>query len=125
MCVDNDECANDHFGWHTTKGFTSKSNYGGVIGIARDGHLLYGPYNEDGELWSCSEHDICNGRFFDDGSYGYVSTTNFPYVVGCWGPSVAQKYEASCTTNSCISADSSISLIFNAAIITALSFVYF
>jgi hypothetical protein len=67
-------------------GWPSTANHGGVIGLARDGHAIVGPYNSDGELWACDEHDFCNGAFLDDGSYAYVMTTTFPYVVGCWGP---------------------------------------
>ena len=63
-----------------------KTNYGGSVGIARDGHVIYGPYNGDGELWSCADHDVCNGFFLADGSYGYAATTTFPWIVGCWGP---------------------------------------
>ena len=59
------------------------------MGIAKDGHLILGPYNEDGELWSCSEYDACNGTFLSDGSYAYVSTTTFPYTVGCFGPAAS------------------------------------
>ena len=59
-----------------------------IIGIALDGHVIYGPYNADHELWSCDDHDICNGRFFADmdNSYAYVVTQTHPYTVGCWGP---------------------------------------
>ena len=58
----------------------------GVVGVARDGHLVYGLYNLDGVLWSDSELDICNGIFLDDGSYAYVTTATHPSAVGCWGP---------------------------------------
>lgn len=68
-------------GWTSTNG-----NYGGVYGLARDGHVIFGPYNSDGELWGCEDVDLCNGFFLSDGSYGYASTTFFPYMVGCWGP---------------------------------------
>ena len=68
------------------KGFPSTSNFGGVYGIARDGHVIYGPYNEQGEIWNCEDHDVCNGFFTAAGSYAYASTTTFPYVIGCWGP---------------------------------------
>lgn len=84
-------------------GWTDTANYGGVYGLARDGHVIYGPYNGDGELWTCDDHDVCNGFFLDDGSYGYASTMTFPYIVGCWGPGPAQEYAASCTDNGCSS----------------------
>lgn len=84
------------------------------IGLAKDGHIIIGPYNEDGELWSCDEHDICNGLFLDDNSYAYAMTWTFPYVVGCWGPGPEQEFEASCTTRSCSGAVSSLATSFTA-----------
>ena len=69
------------------RGFYEKEDHGGVIGIAKDGHLLVGPYkSDDGTLWSCSDHDICNGVMDDNGNYLYAATNSFPYQVGCWGP---------------------------------------
>lgn len=56
------------------------------IGIARDGHLIYGPYNSNGLLWKPCDVDLCNGRIIN-GQYAYVMTTFFPYTIGCWGPS--------------------------------------
>lgn len=56
-----------------------------VVGIAKDGHLLYGPYGNDGQLIDCKELDICNGKQVN-GSYGYVFTNTYPYSIGCWGP---------------------------------------
>ena len=54
------------------------TNYKGlrIVGLAKDGHAIYGPYNADDELWDCEDHDICNGRYFSemDGSYAYVMT---------------------------------------------------
>ena len=44
-----------------------------IAGIARDGHLVKGPYNIRGETWKCSDYDACNGRFFEDGSYAYIT----------------------------------------------------
>ena len=86
-CADNEKCSNKEFFDLTLDlAYKDKANYGGIIGVAKDGHLIVGPYNENGELWACNEHDVCNGTFLDDGSYAYVSTTTFPYVVGCFGP---------------------------------------
>lgn len=81
------DCDTDPWKWMSrTGGWPTKANYGGVLGLARDGHMIVGPYNANGELWACDEHDFCNGTFLADGSYVYVMTTTFPYVVGCWGP---------------------------------------
>lgn len=84
-------------GWSTRDG-----DYGGVYGLARDGHVIFGPYNSDGEVWTCDDVDMCNGFFLDDGSYGYASTTFFPYMVGCWGPAYASHSTMpSCTSSGC------------------------
>jgi len=82
------DCVDDAHVW-SRQGWTETSNYGGVYGIARDGHVIYGPYNGDGELWGCDDHDVCNGFFLPDQSYAYAATSTFPYIVGCWGPAPA------------------------------------
>ena len=81
-----------------------------IIGIAKDGHLIYGPTVDaaTGTIVSWGT-DICNGMLFDghhgDGvlrSYGYQATTTFPYLVGCFGPAShprASTTKPSCTTN--------------------------
>jgi hypothetical protein len=85
QCNDDTSCVDDVTTWMMS-GWVNTTPYGGVFGIARDGHVIYGPYNKAGELWACGDLDICNGFFLDDGSYGYAATTTFPYAVGCWGP---------------------------------------
>lgn len=92
-CLDNGYLYKD---WPT-------ANYGGTWGLAKDGHVIYGPYNADGELWTCDDIDVCNGFTLADGSYGYASTTTFPYAVGCWGPGPAYTVgvSTSCSTNAC------------------------
>ena len=116
MCDTSDEdyedCMDHPVEW-ALNSWTEKTNYGGDVGLARDGHVIVGPYNADGETWDCDEHDICNGTFLSDGSYAYVATKNFPYIVGCWGPSAKQKKYVSddCSSRSC-SAVSGLSLMF-------------
>lgn len=80
--------------------WSDKRNFGGFVGLAKDGHVMVGPYNEEGNLWSCEEKDICNGAFID-GQYAYVSTTGFPYTLGCWGPGPQMTYKPTCTSNAC------------------------
>merc|ERR1711957_733807 len=64
--------------------------------------VIYGPFNADGETWSCDDIDMCNGFFLADGSYGYASTSFFPYLVGCWGPAYASHdFTPTCTENGC------------------------
>lgn len=74
-----------------------------MVGVARDGHPIFGPYNADGELWACDEHDVCNGTFLDNNFYVYVTTSTFPYVLGCYGPATIQYIPVSttCSTISC------------------------
>ena len=102
LCRDSDVCMNDLTTAITDVGYFSKANNGGVIGVAKDGHLLVGPWNDNGDLWSCEEHDICNGRVDSNGNYVYVATGTFPYHVGCWGPAAQQSYPTDCSeTHSC------------------------
>ena len=77
------------------------------MGLAKDGHAIYGPYNADNELWDCDDHDICNGRYFSemDGSYAYVMTQQHPYIIGCWGPAPIQYQYQECSQNTCGSLD--------------------
>ena len=90
LCRDTDFCLSDTAGF--TRNFAedgqtaayTADNWDEIIGIARDGHMIIGPWKENGEIWGC-DRDVCNGAFVD-GSYVYVGSDNFPYVVGCWGP---------------------------------------
>lgn len=105
-CADDEVCDNNnHDGpWLTAiNTWNNTADFGGVVGLARDGHVIFGPYNEQGEIWACDEHDICNGVWFANDMYGYVVTPTFPYVLGCYGPGEIQydAVEASCSTNSC------------------------
>ena len=61
------------------------------IGIAKDGHIIWGPYKKNGKLWSAYELDVCNGAVID-GVYGYAATHFHPYVIGCWGPGSATNF---------------------------------
>jgi hypothetical protein len=69
-----------------------------VIGIAKDGHVIYGPYIAG--VRTTSGFDICNGMFFDSiGNYGYFATTTYPYITGCFGPGNYPNTTPNCTTN--------------------------
>ena len=74
------------------------------IGLARDGHLIIGPYKPDGSQWGC-DRDVCNGAFIGD-QYVYVGSDRFPYVVGCWGPGPSIEYSPTCSNSGCGAADS-------------------
>ena len=67
------ECMTDPSNYARTKAnsgqqspYADTSDYGGLIGLAKDGHAIVGPYNKSGEPWGCAEHDICNGYFIRD-----------------------------------------------------------
>jgi hypothetical protein len=70
---------------YLTSNFSSSLQTIVPVGLAKDGHIIYGPYRIDGSLWEACDVDVCNGRFIN-GYYSYVMTTFHPYTVGCWGP---------------------------------------
>lgn len=101
MCINDEKCRDDPVQFAINAGWTDTQTYGKILGIAKDGHMIIGPYNQNGELWSCSEHDVCNGTFIN-GSYFYVSTTTFPYILGCFGPAFGeQSIAVTCSNASC------------------------
>ena len=109
MCKDTAACKNAPMTWAIDNGYADSNIYGtnaNIVGVAKDGHMIWGPYDENGELWDCDDHDICNGAFID-GNYVYLSTTTFPYVLGCFGPGPTQTNQADCTSGGCGSSGSS------------------
>ena len=84
-CASHDDCKADIAKW-ALSGFDSMKTKT-VIGIAKDGHVLYGPYDDNGQVWATSGVDACNGAWStDQADYFYVSTQWHPYLVGCLGP---------------------------------------
>lgn len=76
-------------------------NYDTPIGLAKDGHAIIGPYMSTGANWTCSDRDVCNGATIS-GSYVYVGSDTFPYMVGCWGPGpTTHTYMPTCTSSGC------------------------
>ena len=70
-----------------------------VIGIGKDGHIIYGPYLSSGARVT-SGFDICNGMFHDSiGNYAYFVTNTYPYITGCFGPGNYPNFKPNCTTN--------------------------
>ncbi|CAF1039341.1 unnamed protein product [Adineta steineri] len=70
-----------------------------VIGVARDGHVIYGPYLSSGTRVTTG-FDVCNGMFYDSiGNYAYFATSTYPYLVGCFGPGSYSSFGPNCTTN--------------------------
>ena len=86
------------------EGYESTWN-GEVIGIAKDGHPIYGPKDSTGTRFACGDTDLCNGKFFGDGHYGYVSVETFPYVLGCYGPAAPKTHSPTCTNFKCTDGD--------------------
>jgi hypothetical protein len=70
-----------------------------VIGIARDGHTIYGPYLSANTRVTAG-FDVCNGMFYDSiGNYAYFATSTYPYLTGCFGPGNYPSFGPNCTTN--------------------------
>jgi len=82
-CADHDDCDNDKSAW-SRLGYESMKHKK-VIGIAKFGHVMYGPYKDSGETWGTDDVDACNG-VWSDNDYFYVGTAWHPYLVGCQGP---------------------------------------
>lgn len=81
-CTDSTTCGTDKVGW----ALGGYANYTSLtpIGIAKDGHVIWGPYKDDGTVWADCDVDMCGGAVIE-GSYGYATTIFHPYFVGCWG----------------------------------------
>ena len=45
MCKDNPDCRTDPVGFAIAKAYQDTSTYGEILGITKDGHMVYGPYN--------------------------------------------------------------------------------
>ena len=99
LCKDSGDCTSDTAVYTRSSGAFTAENWDDVIGIARDGHVIIGPYKSDGTTWGC-DRDVCNGAFID-GQYVYVGSDNFPYVVGCWGPGPDPAFAPTCSNSGC------------------------
>jgi hypothetical protein len=69
------------------------------IGLALDGHHIYGPWKDECDLWGPCDVDVCNGFTDTDGVYAYATTNFHPYTIGCWGPGNKQSIYQSCSLN--------------------------
>lgn len=104
LCDNNyNTCLTAPYTFAKVENWLTTTNHGGVFGLARDGHVIVGPYDANGELWDCAALDMCAGTFITDGSYVYAPTAKFPHVVGCWGPAPTTNYRPSstCTDRPC------------------------
>ena len=123
MCAEEYDCY--HYDQHTTyamdQSFPSSTAVAEEpLGIAFDGHIIVGPYNEDGELFVCADLDGCNGAFLSDNSYAYVMSRKFPYIVGCWGPAavIVTPVDSTCAEDACHKGALS-NIIFSASVLVA------
>ncbi len=93
--------------------YTASYNTTTLIGMAKDGHNIIGPYQDRDEetnsevLWNCVDLDICNGIIEGD-TYSYVAVVVFPYYVGCYGPGAYVTFNPRCSTNLCVSYSSTL-----------------
>lgn len=70
-----------------------------VFGLAKDGHIIWGPYDDNGDLFDACDLDYCNGATID-GVYGYAATAYHPYLPSCYGPATSRgSYQQECTSN--------------------------
>jgi len=84
-CINNPVCNKSIVEWKIL-GYEDWK-YKKVIGIAKDGHVLYGPFDDSGQLWQTDNVDICNGAWSENNDdYFYVGTQWHPYSAGCFGP---------------------------------------
>lgn len=66
------------------------------VGMSKDGHVMYGPYDNARNLWKPGVVDPCNGSWSDDEEeFFYVNTRWHPYLVGCMGSSTFSHVEDS------------------------------
>jgi hypothetical protein len=72
-----------------------------VLGVAKDGHMLLGPYDDNGLHFDCRTYDQCGGTYSSDGSYVYIFSERYPYSMNCFGPAQPQTYVPSCTSDPC------------------------
>jgi hypothetical protein len=97
-CASNTACGSNIANF-SLQSFPSSAKTLTVIGIGKDGHVIYGPYLSSGSQVT-SGFDMCNGMFYDSiGNYGYFATTTYPYITGCFGPGNYPNVAPTCTTN--------------------------
>ena len=85
MCEQVTDCTSD-LKAYALSGYTTAANTLTVLGIAKDGHLIVGPYDSTGNVFDCSTLDQCGGIELENGNYVYVYQNVFPYAIGCFGP---------------------------------------
>ena len=106
LCKDRDGCEDDPLNYVLTQKRPnnaavaySAETWDEPIGLAKDGHIILALHDSNGDMWSCDNHDVCNGTFVGDDKdvYAYVATETFPYIVGCWGPGPQPQFAPTCS----------------------------
>ncbi|CDW88160.1 UNKNOWN [Stylonychia lemnae] len=121
-CKDIDECKKDKLAYSISFMKPQEKNMT-VIGIARDGHSILGPFRSDGQLWEPCDIDICNGVEIE-GVYYYVTTLFHPYTVGCWGPGPMKQVAQQCSNNVKVCSQSK-AILYAFETVMLLIFIYF
>ena len=109
LCRMKDDCTSDPLTFVLSDANAGKSTpytadtWDDPIGLAKDGHIILAVHDSNGDNWQCDQVDACNGAFVGDDSdvYAYMTTSTFPYVLGCWGPAEDLSFEPTCTSNGC------------------------
>ncbi len=70
MCAKVSECSD--LKTYSLAAYTAKAKTLTVLGIAKDGHLIVGPYDSTGTLFDCTTLDQCGGITLSNGNYVYV-----------------------------------------------------
>lgn len=63
--------------------FLTSSGSSPVIGFARDGFPIFGPYDDEGTLVTSTGLDECNGKIDGLGNYGYYLSVDPPFAPTC------------------------------------------
>jgi len=63
--------------------FPSTSSTSQVVGFARDGFPIFGPYDDQGTLMTSAALDECNGKVDSAGNYGYYFSVDPPFAPPC------------------------------------------
>ncbi|CDW78025.1 UNKNOWN [Stylonychia lemnae] len=121
-CKNNEACLQDPLAYSLSF-MTPQEKTIMIIGVARDGHSILGPYRRDGMLWQPCDVDLCNGVDIG-GVYYYVTTMFHPYTVGCWGPSPMKTIAQQCSNNVQVCSGASMVKFF-VHIISPIILVYF
>lgn len=68
LCESDEDCYTiaGEFTLAAPNNFYTTDNWDKPIGLARDGHIILGPYSGSGDRWACDNRDVCNGSFVGD-----------------------------------------------------------